>query len=53
MLGVIDFTGPAISADDGGIAFRAKVDGLSILCRFRADCLEDVNPSLRVKSPLE
>lgn len=56
MLGVIDFIEPANAADDGGggsIVFRAKVDDVSISCRFSAKFLEDVNPSLRTESPHE
>ena len=47
MLAVVEFVGPAVSTDDGGIAYRAKVDGETVSCRFSTECLQDVNPSLR------
>lgn len=53
VLGVIEFITPAIGCGDGGIAVRAIVDGVSISCRFSAECLEDVNPGLRSKSALD
>lgn len=51
MLAVIEFVGPAISTDDRGIAYRAKVDGKTVSCRFSMECLQDVNPILRSASP--
>lgn len=48
----ISFIGPAIEADDGGVAYRAKLDGKTISCRFTAECLEDANPRLIGLSPV-
>ena len=53
MLGVIEFLAPAIACGHGGIAVRATGGGIYILCRFSAECLEDVNPALRSRSALE
>lgn len=49
----IEFPGPAISADDGGISYRAKVDGQTVSCHFTKEVLEDVNPALSDAESIE
>ena len=48
----VEFPGPAIPADDGGVAFRAFVDGEIVSCRFSMEALQDVNPQLTMEEPL-
>lgn len=43
---IIQFPGPAVPAPDGGISYRALVDGESVACMFSMEALQDVNPEL-------
>lgn len=47
----IEFPGPAVPAEDGGISFRAIVDGQTVACKFSMEALQDVDPSLTTASP--
>ena len=49
----IEFTGPASIAVDGGVEYRAKIDGADILCHFSYELLEDVDPNEILGNPLE
>jgi hypothetical protein len=51
-LAVIEFVGPAVLASDGGISYRARVDGKVVACRFSAECLEDADPALTMQTPM-
>lgn len=53
MLEIIQFIGPVITTDDGGVAYRATVNHQPVSCQFSAECLQDVNPSLRGATPLQ
>lgn len=41
----IEFTGPAIPAPDGGVAYRILVDGSTISCRITLEALQDIDPA--------
>jgi hypothetical protein len=43
----IEFAGPAMPAQDGGIFYRAIVDGTTVACHFSWEVLKEVNPALR------
>ena len=47
----VSFPGPAIPAKDGGISFRAVVDGQTVACKFSTEALQDVKPSLTASPP--
>lgn len=49
----IEFPGPAIPAEDGGISYRAKVDGVTVSCHFTMEALQDVDPRLSNASAAE
>lgn len=49
----IEFTGPASIAVDGGVEYRAKIDGADIICHFSYELLEDVDPNEILGNPLE
>ena len=49
----IEFIGPASIAVDGGVEYRAKIDGADILCHFSYELLEDVDPNEILGNPLE
>ena len=49
----IEFVGPAVPAEDGGISFRAKVDEQTVACKFSMEALQDVNPSLTMAAPIK
>ena len=46
----IEFPGPAVPAEDGGISYRALVDGETVACKFSTEALQDVNPDLTMSS---
>ena len=46
----IEFTGPCVPAEDGGISFRAIVDGQTVACKFSSEALQDVDPNLTMSS---
>ena len=46
----IEFPGPAVPANDGGISFKAVVDGKTVACKFSMEVLQDVEPSLSMSS---
>ena len=50
---LIEFVGSAVPAEDGGISFRAKVDGQAVACKFSMEALQDVNPSLTMAAPVK
>ena len=39
----IEFIGPPVLAEDGGIFYAAKLDGQTLLCHFSYEALEDVD----------
>ncbi len=41
----IDFCGPAVPAQDGGISYRVKIDGETVACEFTMEVLQDIEPS--------
>lgn len=43
----IELKGPAFPADDGGVSFRAYVDGNLVACWFTWEALQDVDPENR------
>lgn len=47
---IIEFPGPAVPAEDGGISYRALVDGKTVACKFSTEALQDVNPDLTMSS---
>jgi len=49
----IEFPGPAVPAEDGGISFRALVDDQTVACKFSMEALQDVNPEYSMASPSE
>ena len=49
----IKFPGPAVPAEDGGISYRAKVDGQTVACHFSCEALQDVNPALSNAEAIE
>jgi hypothetical protein len=40
----IDFIGPAIIADDGGVIYSALLNGQKLACHFSYEVLDDVEP---------
>ena len=48
----IEFTGPATNAEDGGILFRAKVDGKWVRCHFTYEALQDLDPTDLQMNPM-
>lgn len=48
----IQFPGPAIPMQDGGVSFRAFVDGVTVACWFTWEALQDVDPGLTQETPL-
>ncbi|QWE01116.1 DUF1488 family protein [Polynucleobacter sp. JS-Mosq-20-D10] len=40
----IEFIGPPVLAEDGGVFYAAKLDGETLLCHFSYEALEDVDP---------
>ena len=49
----IEFPGPAVPAEDGGISYRAIVDGKTVACKFSTEALQDVNPDLTMSNPAD
>ena len=49
----IEFPGPAVPAQDGGISYRALVDGETVVCKFSMEALQDIDPSLTESPPIE
>ena len=48
----IEFTGPAIPATDGGVAYRILVDGNTISCRVTLEALQDIDPANNHNDPM-
>lgn len=48
----IEFLGPAINAPDGGIAYKALVNGETVSCRISMEALQDINPETRLDDPM-
>ena len=46
----IEFIGPAVGADDGGISFKVLVDGQTVACRFSMEALQDIKPAITTAS---
>jgi hypothetical protein len=40
----IDFIGPAVIADDGGVIYPALLNGQKLACHFSYEALDDVEP---------
>ena len=49
----VQFPGPLVPAQDGGLSVRAIVDGSPIACHFSMEALQDVNPALTEAPPTE
>ena len=49
----IEFIGPAVGAEDGGISFMVLVDGQAVACRFSMEALQDIKPDLTMFSPAD
>ncbi|PZU55464.1 MAG: hypothetical protein DI561_02005 [Thauera sp.] len=37
---------------DGGISYRATVDGVTVACQFTWEALQDVNPEFTLDQPI-
>lgn len=48
----VQFPGPAVPMQDGGISYRAIVDGATVACQFTWEVLQDVNPELTEEQPI-
>ncbi len=48
----IEFTGPAVMADDGGVNYAAKINGDAVRCHFTEETLQDVDPDDLHGNPL-
>lgn len=48
----IQFPGPAVPMQDGGISYRATVDGATVACQFTWEALQDVNPAHTEEQPM-
>lgn len=48
----IEFTGPAVMADDGGVNYAAKINGNAVRCHFTEEALQDVDPDDLHGNPL-
>lgn len=48
----IQFPGPAVPMQDGGISYRATVDGSTVACQFNWEALQDVNPAHTEEQPM-
>jgi len=40
----IEFIGPPVLSEDGGIFYAAKLEGQTLSCHFSYEALEDVDP---------
>jgi len=49
----IEFLNPPVPDENFGIIVRAKVDDQTIICHFAQEALQDVNPSMRMLSPMQ
>jgi Protein of unknown function (DUF1488) len=49
----IEFAGPAMPAQDGGVFYRALVDGTTVACHFASEALREANPAFREASAAE
>ena len=48
----IQFPGPAVPTQEGGISYRAIVDGVTVACQFTWEALQDVNPAHTQEQPM-
>ena len=48
----IEFPGPIVPADDGGLTVRAVVDGATVACHFSMEVLQDVSPAFTAAGPM-
>lgn len=48
----VQFPGPAVPMQGGGISYRATVDGVMVACQFTWEALQDVNPELTLDQPI-
>ncbi|WP_043359206.1 DUF1488 family protein [Methyloversatilis universalis] len=48
----VQFPGPAVPMQDGGISYRATVDGVTVACQFTWEALQDVNPEFTLDQPI-
>lgn len=46
------FSGPAVSLQDGGVSYRAVVDGVTVACQFTWEALQDINPAHTQENPM-
>jgi len=49
----IEFINPARSGQNGEMGIRVRVDDQIIICHFTQEALQDVNPAMRMLSPIE
>ena len=49
----IEFPGPSVPAEDGGISFKSVVNGETVACKFSMEVLQDVDPNLTMESPTQ
>jgi hypothetical protein len=40
----LEFIGPALVSEDGGIEYLAKLDGKFLVCHFSYEAVEDIEP---------
>ena len=49
----IEFAGPAMPSQDGGVFYRAMVNGTTVACHFSREVLQEVSPALKDASAAE
>lgn len=49
----IQFIGPALKAEDGGVLYLAHVDGKEINCHFTYEAIEDVESDSLQTDPIQ
>ena len=49
----IEFPGPAVPMQDGGISSKAVVDGETVACWFSMEALQDIDPALTQTQPID
>ena len=48
----INFCGPAVPGEDGGISYRVIVDGKTVACKVSMEALQDIDPANRQSNPM-
>jgi hypothetical protein len=49
----VQFLGPAVPMHDGGVSYRATVNGTTVACQFTWEALQDANPALTQVQPID